>query len=124
MGIEGYQCAAFQSKCANGPPQIWHNSQMADRAAPLNQQVQRVTERIQERSSASRARYLEQTRAAAVKATARGRLSCTSPALMGSRPPRRAAAGLSGNEFGMGRDLFANFRTMAGNAESGAISFR
>jgi len=50
---------------------------MGNIAVPLNQHVQRVTERIQERSAASRARYREQTCAAAVRGTARGRLSCT-----------------------------------------------
>ena len=35
-----------------------------------------------------------------------------------------ASADLAANAFGMGRDLFANFRKLAGDAEAGAISFR
>jgi phosphogluconate dehydratase len=52
-----------------------------------------------------------------------GRLEVRIPAdIWSARAP--ASADLAANEFGMGRDLFANFRKMAGDAESGAISFR
>jgi phosphogluconate dehydratase len=42
-------------------------------------------------------------------------------AVLQARTP--AAAELAGNEFGMGRELFANARALAGGAEQGAISF-
>jgi len=89
----------------------------------LNPTVDKVTERIRARSRNSRRAYLERARRAAADGPVRAGLSCSNmahvTAACSAHDKSALAEGHAGN-IGIGRELFAAFRSHVGRAETGA----
>lgn len=89
-------------------------------AVPLHNRVHEVTARIRDRSGPTRADYLARvTRGGSEQGVARERLACTN---LAHGFAAAEAPDLGSYAHGAGRELFATFRAVAGDAEAGALA--